>query len=103
MDVVVHTRGGRSPLLSREMVMATFTTKRIAVATAALVVLGAGGIAYWTACGSGTGTASTGGAGWTVPGSESLSVTLTSALSMGTGAASACQGAAFPVYLTVAS
>jgi hypothetical protein len=44
------------------MVMATFTKKRIAVATAALVVLGAGGIAYayWTAGGSGTGTASTG-------------------------------------------
>jgi hypothetical protein len=43
------------------------------------------------------------GAGWTVPGSGGLSVTLTNALSMGTGAANACQGAAFSVYLTAAS
>jgi hypothetical protein len=48
-------------------------------------------------------TQTNGGAGWTVPGSGSLSVTLTDALSMGTGAASACQGAAFTVYLKVAS
>lgn len=40
------------------------------------------------------------GAGWTVPGSGMLSVTLTNALSMGTGAANACQGASFSVYLT---
>ncbi len=44
-----------------------------------------------------------GGAGWTVPGSGVLSVTLAQALSMGTGAANACQGAAFSVYLTAAS
>ena len=43
------------------------------------------------------------GAGWTVPASGVLSVTLTNALSMGTGAANACQGASFSVYLTVAS
>ena len=43
------------------------------------------------------------GAGWTVPASGALSVTLTNAISMGTGAANACQGAAFTVYLKVAS
>ena len=43
------------------------------------------------------------GAGWTVPGSGSLSVTLTNALSMGMGAANACQGATFTIYLTVTS
>ena len=48
-------------------------------------------------------TQTNGGAGWTVPGSGSLPVTLTDALSMGTGAANACQGATFTVYLTVAS
>jgi hypothetical protein len=45
-------------------------------------------------------TQTNGGAGWTVPGSAGLSVTLTNALSMGTGAANACQGATFSVYLT---
>lgn len=40
-----------------------------------------------------------GGAGWTVPASGSLSVTLPASLSMGTGAASACQGAQVRVYL----
>jgi hypothetical protein len=48
-------------------------------------------------------TQTNGGAGWTVPGSGVLSVTLTNALSMGAGAANACQGAAFSVYLTAAS
>ena len=48
-------------------------------------------------------TQTNGGAGWTVPGSGMLSVTLTNALSMATGAANACQGAALTVYLTVAS
>ena len=43
------------------------------------------------------------GAGWTVPGSGTLSVALTNALTLGTGAANACQGAAFNVYLTAAS
>ncbi len=44
-------------------------------------------------------TQTNGGAGWTVPGSGSLSVTLTNALSMTTAAANACQGASFTVYL----
>jgi hypothetical protein len=48
-------------------------------------------------------TQTNGGTGWTVPGNDTLSMTLTNALSMGTGAASACQGAPFTVYLTVAS
>ncbi len=48
-------------------------------------------------------TQTNGGAGWTVPGSGALSVTLTNALSMGIGAANACQGATFSVYLTAAS
>lgn len=48
-------------------------------------------------------TQTNGGAGWTVPGSGMLSVTLTNALSLGTGADNACQGATFSVYLTVAS
>ena len=43
------------------------------------------------------------GAGWTVPANGVLSVTLTDALAMGTGAANACQGASFSVYLTAAS
>jgi hypothetical protein len=43
------------------------------------------------------------GAGWTVPGTGSLAVTLPNALSMGAGAANACQGAVFTVYLRVAS
>jgi hypothetical protein len=49
-------------------------------------------------------TATNGGAGWTVPGkvgavNGTLSVTLTSALAMGEGAVSACQGATTTVYL----
>jgi hypothetical protein len=48
-------------------------------------------------------TQTNGGAGWTVPGGGVLSVTLTNALSMGTGAANACQGARFSIFLTVAS
>ena len=47
-------------------------------------------------------TQTNGGAGWTVTGSGSLSVTLTNALSMATSAANACQGATFTVYLKVA-
>ncbi len=39
------------------------------------------------------------GAGWTVPASDDLSVTLTNALSMTAAAANACQGASFTVYL----
>ena len=44
-------------------------------------------------------TQTNGGAGWTVPGSGVLSVTLTGALAMGSGAANACQGATFTVHL----
>ena len=52
----------------------------------------------------GYGTLTNGGAGWTVPGrvgavNGTRSVTLTDALSMGTDAANACQGAQFTVYL----
>jgi hypothetical protein len=48
-----------------------------------------------------------GGAGWTVAGkvgstSGSLSVTLPTALAMSTGAANACQGATFTIYLVAA-
>jgi hypothetical protein len=39
------------------------------------------------------------GAGWTVAGSGNLSVTLSNALSMTAGAANACQGASFTIYL----
>jgi hypothetical protein len=49
------------------------------------------------------GTQTNGGSGWTVNGNATLSVTLTNALSMGATAANACQGAAFTVYLRVAS
>ena len=48
-------------------------------------------------------TQTNGGSGWTVNANATLSVTLTSALSMGTAAANACQGASFTVYLRVAS
>ncbi len=40
-----------------------------------------------------------GGSGWSIPGGGSSSLTLANALSMSAGAASACQGAAFTVYL----
>ena len=49
-------------------------------------------------------TQTNGGAGWTVPArvgivDGTLAITLSNALSMGAGAASACQGATFTVYL----
>lgn len=49
-------------------------------------------------------TQTNGGAGWTVPAkvgavNGTLAVTLTNALAMGVGAANACQGATFTVYL----
>lgn len=49
-------------------------------------------------------TATNSGSGWTVPAkvagvNGTLPVTLTNALAMGVGAANACQGAAFTVYL----
>lgn len=70
---------------------------------------GTGGFAVdgaHTACGLATlsfTTQTNGGAGWAVPASGALPVALTNALSMGTGAANACQGAAFTVYLKVTS
>ena len=71
---------------------------------------GTGGFAVdagHSACGVaalGYGTLTNGGTGWTVPGrvgavNGTRSVTLTDALSMGAGAANACQGAQFTVYL----
>jgi hypothetical protein len=48
-------------------------------------------------------TQTNGGAGWTVPGSGSLPVTLAHAVSMATSADNACQGASFTVYLRAAS
>jgi len=44
-------------------------------------------------------TQTNGGAGWTVPASGSLPVTLTSSLGMGAASVSACQGASFTVYV----
>lgn len=44
-------------------------------------------------------TQTNGGSGWTIPGGGSLPITLATALSMNTSAASACQGATFTVYL----
>lgn len=42
-----------------------------------------------------------GGAGWTLAGNSSLSVDLAGAVTMGTTAASSCQGRTFTVYLRV--
>jgi hypothetical protein len=42
---------------------------------------------------------SNGGAGWFVPAGATLDLDLASAVDLGTGAASACQGATFVVYL----
>jgi len=44
-------------------------------------------------------TQTNGGPGWTIPGGGSPSTTLPNALSMGAGAAGACQGASITVYL----
>jgi hypothetical protein len=48
-------------------------------------------------------TQTNGGAGWVVAGHTTLPITLSGSLSMSTGAANACQGATFTVYLRVAS
>ena len=40
-----------------------------------------------------------GGAGWTVPGNGSVTLSLANALTMSTSAPTACQGAGFTVYL----
>jgi hypothetical protein len=64
-----------------------------------------------TGCGLSTLTYSTrsnGGVGWTVPARSggadgTLAITLAGALAMSTGAANACQGAVFTVYLTATS
>jgi hypothetical protein len=44
-------------------------------------------------------TQTNGGDGWTVPPHESIEVVLADALTMGTGAANACQGRTFTVYM----
>jgi hypothetical protein len=44
-------------------------------------------------------TQTNGGSGWAIPGGGSSPVTLPNALSMGAGAAGACQGASITVYL----
>lgn len=44
-------------------------------------------------------TQSNGGAGWSVPASSTLDLDLAGAVTLGTGALSACQGATFTVYL----
>lgn len=44
-------------------------------------------------------TQTNGVSGWTVTANGTLSVTLTNALTMGVGAANACQGASFTIYL----
>lgn len=46
---------------------------------------------------------SNGGAGWNVPASGAVSVTLPASLTMGTGADNACQGAQVRVYLQATS
>lgn len=47
-------------------------------------------------------TQTNGGAGWTLTPNATLQITMTNALSMGVGAASACQGANLTVYLAAA-
>ena len=44
-------------------------------------------------------TQDNGGAGWTIPANGSVPVSLADSVTMGTGAASSCQGQAFTVYL----
>ncbi|WP_248581364.1 hypothetical protein [Nocardioides sp. InS609-2] len=44
-------------------------------------------------------TQTNGGSGWNVPANASVTLTLAGALSMGTGAEDACQGASFTLYL----
>lgn len=46
-------------------------------------------------------TQSNGGSGWSIAGAGSLTFTFPSALTMGSGASSSCQGASFTVYLKV--
>jgi hypothetical protein len=48
-------------------------------------------------------TQTNGGAGWTVPASGTLPLTLTNSLSMTAAAANGCQGATFTVYLKAAA
>ena len=63
----------------------------------------AGGAGGWSSNASGCAlsyaTQTNGGSGWTVPASGSLPVNLSGAVSMGTAAASSCQGLRFTVYL----
>jgi hypothetical protein len=46
-------------------------------------------------------TATNGGAGWTIPGADAVTLTLSGSLEMGTTADNACQGATFTVHLQV--
>jgi hypothetical protein len=67
---------------------------------------GSGGFAVdgsHSGCDTGALGYTTQSAGWTVPANGTLDVTLTNALSMTAGAANACQGAAFTVYLQAGS
>ena len=51
------------------------------------------------ACALGYSAQDNGGAGWTIPASTSVTLTLTDSMTMGTSAANSCQGQAFTVYL----
>jgi hypothetical protein len=68
---------------------------------------GAGGFAVdagHAGCGLGSlsfTTATNGGDGWTIPGADAVTLTLTDPLAMQTTAANACQGATFTVHLRV--
>jgi hypothetical protein len=52
-----------------------------------------------SACALSFASQSNGGSGWTVPAQGSLAVDLTSSVTMGTSAASSCQGQTFTVYV----
>ena len=69
-----------------------------------LVLDSGSGTAGWSANASGCALSyaaqTNGGAGWTVPAAGTLPVTLAGAVSMGSSAASSCQGQTFTVYLS---
>lgn len=52
-----------------------------------------------SACALSFASQSNGGSGWTIPANGSQTVDLTNSVTMGTGAASSCQGQSFTVYL----
>jgi hypothetical protein len=67
---------------------------------------GSGGFAVdgsHSGCDAGALGYTTQSSGWTVPANGSLDLTLANALSMAAGAANACQGAVFTVYLQAGS